>query len=500
VVWLALPQGRRPQVRRAAGAALKKLVLIVIDGLGRPLFERALQEHAAPTIASLVERGTLHAPCISSFPSLTPVCLSAIATGRHPDGSFIPGLTWYRRGEDRFVEYGSSFNATLVEGAQMAINDAILNLNHLHLSQRERTLFEVVEDAGLVAASINFYVFRGRVRHPLKHRAVSALARRIGVFDAAYGPSRFHFGDLFGSEQTGARPNLGVHVRHDRHAAEVGRWLVARDGFDLLLFYLPDVDMAQHRHGPEGALEAVSDADRSIAALVDAAGGLDAFLDRHAVVLLADHGQTAVRATCDLAPALADLDLFAGSLRSDPADCHVALAASNRVGMVYRLAGAPPSRSIAERLERLDGVDVTAFVEDARVVVRRDGHELAVTRGGDDRDLRGTAWSVSGDLAALGLERDGRTLSSTTYPNGLERVTCLLECVNAGEVVCSAGPGFEFRDAGGSHHLGGGSHGSLSADDSVVPLLTVGLDPVPDMGPEPSITDIHALVRRHFGL
>ncbi len=483
-----------------AGLRQKKLVLIVIDGLGRPLFDRAVQEGVAPTIAALIERGTLHAPCVSSFPSLTPVCLSAIATGRHPDGSFIPGLTWYRRGEDRFVEYGSSFNATLVEGAQMAINDAILNLNHLHLSQRERTVFEVVEDAGLVAASINYYVFRGRVRHPLKHRAVSALARRIGVFDAAYGPTRFHFGDLFGSERTGAKPNLGVKVRHDRHAAEVGAWLVTRDAFDLMLFYLPDVDMAQHRRGPDGALPAVAAADASIAAIVAAAGGLDPFLERHAVILLADHGQTAVRETCDLAPALADLDLFAGSLRSDPTACHVALAASNRVGMVYRLAGAPPSRAIAGRLERLDGVDVSAFVEDGAFVIRRAGVELRARRGGSDRDPRGNAWTVTGDPDALLLVRDGALLASVAYPNGLERVACLLECVNAGEVVCSAAAGFEFRDAGGSHHLGGGSHGSLSADDSVVPLLTVGLDPTPTLGPEPSITDVHALVRGHFGI
>jgi Type I phosphodiesterase / nucleotide pyrophosphatase len=449
-------------------------------------------------IAALIERGTRHPGCASSFPSLTPVCLSAIATGRHPDGSFIPGLTWYRRGERRFVEYGSSFSATLVEGAHLAINDAILNLNHLHLSQKERTLFEVVEDAGLVAAAVNYFVFRGRVRHPLKHRPVGALARRIGVFDAAYGPSRFFFGELFASDRTGGPPNLGVHAANDDQAAAIGRWLVARDGFDFLLYYLPDVDAAQHRVGPEGALGAVAVADRAIGHLFEAAGGIEPFLDRHAVVLLADHGQTAAREACDVRPALEDLRLFAGSLRSDAAASQVAVATSNRFGMLYRLAGAPTARDLAGRLGAIDGVDLAAYIVDDDVVVECGGGEVRFRPGGAQRDRRGNRWTVSGDLEALELERDGDVLASGRYPNALERIACLLACVNAGEVVFSAAPGVEFVDGGGSHHVGGGSHGSLAADDSVVPLITAGLDA--RLPGEPSITDVYGLVRHHFGL
>ena len=397
------------------------------------------------------------------------------------------------------MEYGSSFSATLVEGSHAAINDSILNLNHLHLSQNLRTVFELVEDSGRVAAAINYYVFRGRVRHPLKHTAVARLARRIGVFDAAYGPSRFYFGELFASDRTGAAPNLGVHAANDTQAAEIGRWLVARDGFDFLLYYLPDVDMAQHKLGPQGALDAVAGADRSIARLVDAGGGLDRFLADHGVVLLADHGQTAARESCDVRPALEGLRLFVSSLRSAPGDSQVAVAASNRVCMLYRLADAPGSRDLAGRVGVLPGVDLAAFHEDGDVVVLRNGLELRFRRGGRLRDRRGNAWTVTGDDAALGLERDGDEVWAPEYPNALERIACLLECVNAGEVVCSAAAGFEFVDGGGSHHVGGGSHGSLSADDSVVPLITVGVD-ASGLPGEPSITDAYSLVQRHFGL
>lgn len=481
--------------------ARKKVVLIVVDGLGRTVFERALAEGLAPTIARIVDRGTLHGPCASSFPSLTPVCLSAIATGRHPDGSFIPGLTWYRRGEGRFVEYGSSFGATLVEGTLESINDSILNLNHLHLSQQVRTVFETVEDAGLVAGAINFYVFRGRTRHPLARKPLGALARRIGFTDAVYGPSRFFFGELFQSDATGAPPNIGLGGGNDRHAAAVGRWLVARDGFDFLLFYLPEVDMASHRAGPDGVLEAVGRADEAIAELVSPCGSVDAFLERYAVVLVADHGQSAVTATTDLRHALDGLELFTSSRASDPARSAVALAASNRAGALYRLVDAPSPRALARRLEDLPGVDLVAFREGPDYVVRRDERELRWSRDqAGEPDRRHGRWALVGDSDVLELERISGALGSRRYPNPLERLCGLLDCVNAGEVVCSAASGHEFLDAGGSHHLGGGSHGSLLAADSTVPLVTAGFDRPVELPDEPSITDVQGLVRASLDL
>ena len=37
----------------------------------------------------------------------------------------------------------------------------------------------------------------------------------------------------------------------DRYAVHVGRWLVTRDGFDFLVYYLPDYDHASHAAGGE---------------------------------------------------------------------------------------------------------------------------------------------------------------------------------------------------------------------------------------------------------
>ena len=97
------------------GGAQTKLVLVVIDGLTPSMLEGALGTETAPTLSALAERGTL-GRATTTFPSLTPVCLSSIATGAHPDVHEIPHLVWWHRGEQRLVEYGSSFGAARAAG------------------------------------------------------------------------------------------------------------------------------------------------------------------------------------------------------------------------------------------------------------------------------------------------------------------------------------------------------------------------------------------------
>ena len=93
----------------------KKLVLIVVDGMTPAAFERAVESGRAPALARLAEHG-VYRHATSVFPSLTPVCLSSIATGVGPDVHHIPHLVWWHRGERRIVEYGSSFAALVAAG------------------------------------------------------------------------------------------------------------------------------------------------------------------------------------------------------------------------------------------------------------------------------------------------------------------------------------------------------------------------------------------------
>jgi hypothetical protein len=435
---------------------VNKLVLIVIDGLTPAVFEDAVERESMPALAFLARHGTYRRG-LSTFPSLTPVCLASIATGAHPDVHRIPHLVWYHREERRIVEYGSSFAAIRAAGAYRSINDAIFNMNQEHLGGEAVTLFEAFEDAGLVAAAVNFTCYRGRTRH---------LPTVPGLARPAYGPSRFFFYNLFESDATGAP--LAVRTRAggsiDAYAGAVGRWLVTRDGFDLLVYYLPDYDFASHASGPGAAGAALERSDRAVGALLDAAGGGEAFLERYAVILCSDHGQTRVDRAVRLTEAFATVP---GAL----------VTASNRAAMVYRLDDCREGpRELAARLDGEDGAEVVLFREGDEAIARRQGEELRFAPAEE-------GWQTSGDEALLG------------YPGGLERAWAALGNPNAGELIVSAAPGVEFTDLAGRSHAGGGSHGSLVRGDSEVPLLTIGLEREPR-----SITDLAPAALAHFGL
>src|SRR5215212_6002175 len=122
----------------------RKLVLIVIDGLTPGVFEQAVDGGTAPALSFLAENGS-YRRATTTFPSLTPVCLSSLATGAHPDVHRIPHLVWYHEGERRIVEYGSSFSAIRAAGTTQSMRDAIFNMNAEHLSPDATTIFEALD-------------------------------------------------------------------------------------------------------------------------------------------------------------------------------------------------------------------------------------------------------------------------------------------------------------------------------------------------------------------
>jgi hypothetical protein len=434
----------------------KKLVLIVVDGMTPAAFERAVESGRAPALALLAEQGA-YRRATSVFPSLTPVCLSSIATGAGPDVHHIPHLVWWHRQERRIVEYGSSFAALRAAGMAQSITDTIYNMNAEHLARDAVTVYEALEETGLVTAAVNITCYRGRTKH---------LPVLPWVTKAAYGPKRFFFYSLFESDQTGAplavRNRAGGSI--DAYAAAVGRWLVTRDGFDFLAYYLSDFDYASHAHGPEGAEDvALVRTDAAIEALLDAAGGADEFLDRYAVIVHSDHGQTTVSRAAQLELPLAS-----------HADS-IVVTASNRAGQVYLLPDAHiDAATLARALDAESSVETTLRLEGGEAVARRTGEELRFRPVPD-------GWQTTGDASIL------------DYPDALHRSWSALANPNAGELLISAAEGWEFVDIGGRHHSGGGSHGSLVEGDSIVPVLTIGVDAAIER-----ITDVTPAVLAHF--
>ena len=108
---------RASHAREVVEGTVSKLILVVIDGLTPSMLEGAVSA-GTRSDARVARRQGEYGRAISTFPSLTPVCLSSIATGAHGDVHEIPHLVWWHRGEGRIVEYGSSFGAARAAGSR----------------------------------------------------------------------------------------------------------------------------------------------------------------------------------------------------------------------------------------------------------------------------------------------------------------------------------------------------------------------------------------------
>ncbi|MCW2927269.1 MAG: alkaline phosphatase family protein [Thermoleophilia bacterium] len=499
----------------------KRLLLVVIDGLGSDPLRRALAAGHAPNIQALIDHGARFDDAISPFPSLTPVCLASIITGTGPGEHRIPSLGWYDRGKGRFIEYGSSFAAAAVEGTWRGVQNVVLDLNHMHLSEHTPTLFERVQDSGGRAASINYLVSRGRTRHTIKHDygPLRRVAKRIGVH-SLYGPDHLYFGELYGSLRP-LLPQVGFKRPKDWGGAHIARWLMRNTGVDFVLLYLGEHDVASHKYGPESTQQAIRVADRALGRAMGSLGGIEPFLERFAVLLCADHGQTQVDHHSRLEDVFDDVELYrSAKLTPDASACELAVIGSNRAAMIYRTKqkhhgvkedhGTPSDRWIAERACESAATDVAVWGDDGEFFVidgsgkelrfRRDAEHgtptLRASLGADPADR----WTVEGDASLLDLRVGDGLIGYGDYPDALERIASAVGCINTGDVLVSAKPGWEFTDIGGSAHSGG-SHGSLHRIDSTAPLVSIGLDGASTDGlGTVRLADIVGLAATHLGL
>ena len=485
-------------------------MLVVIDAMKPAQLDRVLAEGRAPALQAIIDRGAYVDAAVAPFPSVTPVCAATIATGEPPDQHDIPGMNWYRRSEERYVEYGTSFKASQAFGFRRSLTDTIYNMNLEHLAYDVQTVFESLDDAGVRTAGTTYLMYRGRHRHEVAASETALTRLASTVFNRpVLGPRELFYADLFASQRTGCRAQLGLPGVRDQHAGCVGAHLVEHDLFDFLLLSLPDNDTYSHRNGPDGQLTSIAAADAEIQRVMDAAGGTDAFLDEHAVIVCSDHAQSPVADDIDLFRAFDGFEIMppAGrrGLRDRPAD--VAVCPSSRSAQVYVLAE-ERRREVARRVERtllaLDGVELTMRMTthpDGEAAVRGDAGELRFAPRGDLEDAHGQRWSVEGDLDVLDLDVSDGRVRSETYPDALGRVWSALRSPTTGEVLASARPGYEFLDWGRSHHMGGGSHGALHADDSNAALLWCGTGPADGGAREQwTLRDVAAMVREHFGV
>jgi hypothetical protein len=511
----------------------RKLVLVVIDAMVPAMLERAVAEGQAPALERILAEGTWVPECVSPFPSVTPVCAATITTGVGPDRHGIPAMNWYHRGEQRYVEYGSSFTASRRHGVVRSLTDTVYRMNGEHLSSDVRTVYERLDDDAVRTAGTTYLIYRGRFEHQASEETTLARVTTSTVFGgrSVMGPRELFYADLYASRRTGCRSQMGLPGVRDQHTGCVGAYLEEHDLYDFMLFSLPDNDAWSHRNGPEATVSSIAAADRQLMRLMDAGGGPDAFLADHAVVVVSDHAQVTIDAAIPLREAFRDFavatprrlrdnvregvrDVREGIVdgvrevreagvrdarwseragadwegtvarwRDMPraSEGEIAISPSMRSAQIYVLDGDRREELVGRCvavLSGLPGVDLVMWMHGDEAVIKQvGGGELRFAPGSQVADQRDGRWDVEGALSVLGGELEDGVLVTREYPDALARVWSALHCEHAGDVLASAGPGHEFVDAGGQHHIGGGSHGSLHRSDSFAALAFCGLDP-----------------------
>lgn len=521
----------------------KKLVLAYVDSLRTDMLRQTIAEGRAPTFSRLLKRGTLIENCASSFPSVTPVASAEMVTGVQSDQHWISGMNWFHRAEQRYVEYGSSLEATRAFGLFRSLHDLVYNMNLSHLSSQVETVFESLDDQGLRTASTPFLIYRGRHRHEVNLAGITGKAIEAGLlkFDyGTWGPKELFYGDLYASMETSCKPS-SIPGKRDMYSACCGAELISRDRFDFMLLSFPDNDNYSHKHGPLASVRSIERADYCMAEVVRAAGGIDPFLADHALILLADHAHTVVEHEYDLIEWIGRKWSVLQPSAEHPELAEVAVSPTSRAAHVYLMSeqeNPVRHRRLREHIAGLDGTELIAWTERAGHPVARaprpgmlEPGDLAVVERGGRRldffpadgsvpvpvadeaeretvtDRRGRRWSISGNIEALAAKVESGKLETPEYPDALGRLWGALRSPHGGDLIVSLELGYECVDWGGTTHAPGGSHGSLRTEDSDGPLLFVGCGPD---SPDPEVAarhqarlqwglqDVAPVIREHF--
>ena len=401
-------------------------------------------------------------------------------------------MNWYHRGEERYVEYGTSFGASRAFGIRQSLTDTIYNMNLEHLSRDVETVFETLDDADVRTAGTTYLMYRGRHRHePSVDTALDAARARRSSATPVYGPARVLLRRplRLAPHAAAARSSACPGVR-DQHAGCVGEYLVEHDLFDFLLLSLPDNDTHSHKNGPFAQVDSIAAADRQI----------ERMMARRRRARRVPRGPRGDRLLGPLAvPGRGGDRPVHGVRRLRRARRR---PRARRRGRRDRASARTRARrrstcSTATARARADPAD-RAHAARARGRRPRDAHDRPPRRrGGRPRRARGASRSCAsrprGDLDDRARRRAGASRATSTLLGlqiedgqralgdlpGRARRACGRRCAAARPARCwrPRSPGYEFLDWGGAHHVGGGSHGSLHANDSLGSLLWCGTGP-----------------------
>ena len=419
--------------------AAPKVVVVIVDGLPRPLLERLL-----PELDFLRERCPHRAEAVSCFPSTTGPAYFPFLAGSTPGRANVPGIRWFDRTRETRTRFPHRGLRSYVgpDAAKMKKDTALPTIFGRHAWPASSPVGKDIPKRGEKSRDL--------------------------LWTAAH---FFHTWD----------------VADRRTAWKLGRGL--RKGRPILFAVFPSVDEFGHFHGAshERAAEALRAIDRMLAAKLEHYDG--------ELVVSADHGLTDTETHLDLRDLVEQRvgPTVAFPLVAKPNPEAVVCESGNAMANVYlRGEDGWPTRPSVERcrglarelleLEGIDSVAIRGEEEDSAELLARCRPSNTVSQGrearrpGPDRPSdtvsRGTVGFRDGELwEQLEPSIGGRN------PDAAFALVSLLASERAGDLLVSADVGYDLRTKREwpEHHA---SHGALHSDHTVVPVLSSA--PLPD--------------------
>lgn len=492
---------------------MKKAILFVIDSLHPIVLGRILAEGKAPALSFLAKHGKYLERTVSSFPTMTPVATSSMITGTWPDRHEVPGFVWYNEEIGQIVDYGATWQGVLKNGPEKVIRNLLLRLNAEHLASETPTLYEKLEASGFSTGNINLFMYRAAQQYRVKLPFWIALATgfRLNQEEIA-GPSQLTLGQLIHPPFSGRWTSYPRGILHrfgfnDSFSAKVAAQLV-REGQqpDLMVVYFPDNDKNSHLFGPLRTGLSLEHADQKVAAVLDEFGSWEKALEENVLIVTGDHSQSTVglgkEYLIDLDQALKSFKrLKAREEAGEGNNKEIAICPNERMAFIYLL------QRENEILPEIVGI-LVKDPRNAQIAWKVSEHHYCVVQGGTEkqlffarqgpyRDVYGQSWSLEGDLTVVDAQITGEQITFGKFPDAFTRLISALEARRSSRIVVSACSGYEYFAEGGPIHPGGGSHGSLEEEDSIVPLIVAGM---PVSLENPRIIDLYPLILEHFGI
>lgn len=276
----------------------KKVLLFIIDALASRVVFPALSEGKLPNLQALIDAGEVNQESTAIFPSITPAALSTLITGVYPDEHGVPGVYWYNPETHTTEYFGGDVKVVLKEGPHHFYERFLIRLSNELITHE--TLFESVERSGKTAACLNFFVYKGLVKHEINMPLLLGLIPGIPFSDIVEGPSVFYLGDFVRNGQITEQEDIngtgGMFNRYgfnDDNTFDILDEL-ARTGTlpDFTVAYCPDNDWDSHEDGPREAVSTLEHFDKRLGEFITLMGGLENMLDYFSVIVTGDHAQT----------------------------------------------------------------------------------------------------------------------------------------------------------------------------------------------------------------